>query len=313
MVSARTPPNTPTEDSSSKSSKGFGNTKQIPPSKKWCLTWNNYVENWKDYFDSSKVPEIDAFVLGLEVGEEGTPHIQGVIRFNRKLRPKNLFPKEIHWEKCRNWEASLTYCRKENNYIEKNVPRSQSIDCLAYEDMYNWQRECVDYCEQTPDDRTIRWYWEATGGVGKSALCKYLCVHHNALICSGKGADMKYLIVKYKEKKGFFPDLIIMDIPRSCMDYVSYTGIEEIKNGLFCSTKYECDMVIMNSPHVICFANEEPDVEKMSADRWDIIELNSEFDRNNTILEEAREEAELVEEAEIMRAHDERCQSVFDV
>lgn len=31
--------------------------------------------------------------------------------------------------------------------------------------------------------------------------------------------------------------------------------VEEIKNGIFASTKYECGMHKMNRPHVIVFAN----------------------------------------------------------
>lgn len=63
----------------------------------------------------------------------------------------------------------------------------------------------------------------------------------------------------------------MIDIPRSVdIDFLSYTGIEEIKNGCFFCGKYESDMVIMPIPHIIIFSNEEPNVDKLSADRWDI-------------------------------------------
>jgi hypothetical protein len=84
---------------------------------------------------------------------------------------------------------------------------------------------------------------------------------------------MKYGIVKYIEKHGFAPTSVIIDIPRSRLDYVSYTAIEEIKNGCFFSTKYESDMVVFNSPHIICFANAYPETSQMSADRWKIYEI----------------------------------------
>ena len=97
-------------------------------------------------------------------------------------------------------------------------------------------------------------------------------------MCSGKSADMKYMIIKYYEKHTKYPETVIFDVPRSIKDYLSYAGIEEIKNGCFASSKYECDMVIMNTPHVIIFANELPEVDKLSRDRWRIHNLNPEVD-----------------------------------
>lgn len=114
------------------------------------------------------------------------------------------------------------------------------------------------------------WFYEENGNVGKSALCKYICHHYNAIICSGKAADIKYMCVKYNEKMGFYPEIIICDIPRSSENYLSYTGLEEVKNGCFMSSKYECDVVLMNPPHMICFSNFHPDVSTMSVDRWNV-------------------------------------------
>ena len=93
---------------------------------------------------------------------------------------------------------------------------------------------------------------------------------NKALVCSGKAADMKYLIVKYHEKHGRFPDVCVFDVPRSTASYLSYQGLEEIKNGVFSSTKYECDMVVMPYPQVFVFANFIPDMNNqvMSSDRW---------------------------------------------
>jgi hypothetical protein len=54
--------------------------------------------------------------------------------------------------------------------------------------------------------------------------------------------------------------------------------MENVKDGLFFSTKYESGMVRYNPPHVIVFANVPPDVTKMSADRWVIKEIGPEAD-----------------------------------
>jgi hypothetical protein len=261
------------------SSKGDGNTKhppfkkQISPSKHWCFTLNNY--NKEDIIEISSNSSIKRYVFQEETGENGTPHLQGYIEFIKKVRPISVIKyTTIHWEKCRNIKASIAYCSKEDTrtgkiYTNIKIPKKIKI----IENLYDWQSHIVDLIKKEPDDRTIHWFWESQGNKGKSALCKYLVVKHDAVIVSGKGSDVKYMIVKYHEKHGVYPEIIIYDIPRTIENYISYTAIEEIKNGLFASSKYECEMVVMNSPHIICFANFEPNYSSMSLDRWKVKEL----------------------------------------
>jgi hypothetical protein len=79
---------------------------------------------------------------------------------------------------------------------------------------------------------------------------------------------MKNGIVQYAEKSGYLPSLVIIDIPRSRHEWVSYTGVEEVKDMFFYSGKYEGGMVNGPSPHVLVMSNSKPDVSKMSIDRW---------------------------------------------
>jgi len=69
------------------------------------------------------------------------------------------------------------------------------------------------------------------------------------------------------------PKVVIIDIPRTSESFVSYGGIEKIKDGCFFSGKYESGMVLYDNPHVICFANFPPVSETMSADRWHIVKI----------------------------------------
>ena len=143
------------------------------------------------------------------------------------------------------------------------------LKCLQYEQLYDWQREIVELTETEPDNRTINWYWEGPGNVGKSEVVRYLVIHKGALLVSGKSADIKYQIAQCKQT----PDLIIYDIPRTAQNYINWTALEEIKNGIFCSSKYESKMVVMNSPHIICFANFAPNQDVMSQDRWNVVKI----------------------------------------
>lgn len=254
---------------SSNSSKKSGNTKQISCAKRWCFTVNNYNDN--DINDIVKIGSSNKYIYGLEVAPTtGTKHIQGYIEFNEKIRPKNLFSNQtIHWEKAKgSREQNIEYCKKGGDFFTNFILSEEII----VSEPYGWQLNVVNVITSPINNRLIYWFWENKGNVGKTSLCKYLCVRHNALLVTGKGTDMKYGIISYIAKHGWAPKIIIIDVPRSIdTDYVSYTGIEEIKNGIFFNNKYESDMCIFNSPHLIVFSNEEPNKDKLSNDRWRII------------------------------------------
>ena len=265
-----------TDHNSSNSSKGkSGNTKQISPSKHWVFTLNNHtLENVNEILESSSIKRLSCQE---EIGESGTPHLQGYLEFVTKKRPISVFKNfKAHWEKCKNIKAAIAYTQKEDTrsgkqYL-KNIRRYRALKCLSLEQLYPWQKKIVDLCNTEPDDRTIHWLYEGTGNVGKSALVRHLCINAGALLVSGKAADIKYQIANCRED----PEIVIWDIPRTAQNYVNYCALEEVKNGCFASNKYESKMCIINSPHVICFANFEPDYENMSLDRWSVINLEEE-------------------------------------
>lgn len=249
--------------------------KQISPAKRWCFTLNNYTEDEI----SSIVPILNEHckkaIFSKEIGESGTPHLQGFLEFITKARPasKFEFTNRIHWELAKgNDEAQLKYITKENEvHYSKGFPKPVKI----IEPTYWWQTELVDIVSKDPDDRTIHWYWSENGGVGKTAFCKYLTIKHDAIALSGKAQDMFHAIISYQEKNDRLPELIVIPLPRSFnCEFLSYTGIESVKDMYFFSGKYEGGQVCGNSPHVIVFANEPPDKSKMSKDRWNIVKID---------------------------------------
>lgn len=87
-------------------------------SRNWCFTINNYTIN-----DVNQLKEIKYkyIVLGDEVGELGTPHIQGFVHFENALSFDSLkkkLPKTTHIEKCKGTpDQNITYCKKTNNIL----------------------------------------------------------------------------------------------------------------------------------------------------------------------------------------------------
>ncbi len=247
-------------------------------SRSWFFTWNNYQNEHIDYLlkELSLFPDT-LYIFQQECGKSGTPHLQGVIKW--KLQKdfnwvrKKFFLSLANINKTRGWKAAVAYCCKAESRIEEPytnikdlvIPKAL-VDPLKGLKLYEYQQEVLDYIGLDPDPRKIYWYWEEDGNTGKSALCKHLALRYYALVISGKATDIKYAIASMKLK----PEIIIIDIPRSYQKFISYSTIEEIKNGMFFSGKYEGQMVIFNTPHIFCFANSEPDYEMMSEDRWRI-------------------------------------------
>ena len=93
----------------------------------------------------------------------------------------------------------------------------------------------------------------------------YLQTHHNAFIVSGgKVADIAHV---YNEEP-----IVIFDLPRTMADHCDhiYSMIEKFKDGCIFSVKYESRTKVFDVPHVIVFANFEPDLSKLSNDRCQV-------------------------------------------
>lgn len=255
-----------------------GNT--IAPAKQgvqhtyWCFTLNNYEIEQIEQIEQILKHQCKWYVFQEEKGESGTPHLQGTICLLKKQRLTELkkINQKIHWEATKCVSASIAYCTKKDSAIGKTYHWGINLpEPVETEEPRDWQLKVMDIINMPPDKRTIHWFWEPDGNVGKTTLCKYLVVNHNALMLSGKANDMFHMISKYPNKR----KLILIDVPRSSQDFICYGAIEQIKNGLIFSGKYDCTQCVFNSPHVIVFANKKPDIEKMSDDRWNIIKITT--------------------------------------
>lgn len=263
--------------------KGVGNTKATPGDKKryrnWFFTLNNYTD---EEFEVLKNIITQYTVINEEIGNDGTPHLQGCLFYKngKTFTAIKKINKRIHWEIIRNKAKAIEYCKKSETrkegttpYINGSVQEEKKIRCI--EKLYPWQQDIINLMEkeiEEPNDRRINWIYSEKGNIGKTALAKYICINYkNSIYISGRAKDMKYAIVESKQK----PEIIICGYPRSIGDtYISYTGIEEVKDGIFFSTKYKSGMCIYNPPVMIVLANYPPIEEQISRDRWNIICLD---------------------------------------
>ncbi len=226
--------------------------------------------------------KINAWVFQREFSEEGFPHWQVTIGWQGKCGKKTIgdymmtMHPSITLYDCQIMGVDRNfakYCAKSNTRVEgpwsymiAGVP-CEPIKVIATKDFYPWQKRIWDIMNGPADDRTIYWIWEDMGNTGKTSLTKKTVVELDRVLLARSGAsDTASRIIK-----GIMPPkVVIFDFARTQESYVGYTTVEEVKNGMAVSNKYEGGQVAFNNPHVVCFANFPPDMSKLSADRWDV-------------------------------------------
>lgn len=255
---------------------GEGNTGpnpvQLPRRKYYTFTLFNYDDEVKIELNRQLVTLCDKYQYGEEIcPTTGRPHLQGFVNLKKPRRITELKrvvnqPKFIPCSG--NEEHNLRYTSKDGIVTRYGFPAPIEIITV----LRPWQAEVEKLCFTKPDDRTVFWYWEPVGKVGKSAFIKYMAVKHRAIVCQGgKHSDIINLIFNTDMDKS---NIVLFDIPRAHRGNISYSALECIKTGMVCNTKYETGFKVFNPPHIIVFANFPPECpENLSEDKWMITEL----------------------------------------
>ena len=290
--------------------------------KTWCFTLNNYTSDEVDML-SQIVDTNDTcvyIIFGKEVGESGTPHLQGVIAFSKRIylsELKKLVSKTAHFELAREVKNACTYCKKDGDWVEfgvfpatqgkrtdidafkadvqagvydlKELREKHSIVLAKYKQfsmeyvmdhkplrkipfypLHDWQKELLGKLDAEPDDRTIVFVVDVSGNNGKSWFAQWYEQTHPdcQLITPGKKADMAFNLKDDIRT-------LILDCPRSKQgDFIQYDFLEEVKNRVIFSPKYESRTKRLPMVHLVVMMNECPDMSKLSHDRYDVLYLD---------------------------------------
>lgn len=244
------------------------------------FTLNNYdLDDVLEMMEHCQHKDVKYYVWQEEKGDlTGTPHLQGFIEYHKKQRwDKYDLNYRIKWLPADYPKQAAEYCSKErtkNGALFTNIPENYKEEVAVADPMDGlelkvWQHEILEIIKKPADKRKIYWYWDAMGAVGKTSFAKHLCLKHEALYLTGKAADIKFGVMKWVEMKKMC-GVAVFYYTRDHEGFVSYQALEEIKDGMFFSGKYEGGMVLFNTPHVVVFANFAPDESKLSRDRWEI-------------------------------------------
>ena len=259
-------------------------------------------------------------LFGKEVGENGTPHLQGAVFFTKRQRMtqvKAILGGDPHLEIIRNVNAKINYCKKDGDWYEfgeltggqgkrsdlegfkddvkagmvsLNEIREHHSDvyakyprfCLEFiQDHYPkviipdhplrpWQQSLHDKLEGEADRRKIIFIVDVVGNSGKSWFAHWyarLKGESVQVLLPGKKADMAYTL-----KPGL--KVVFLDAPRSKQgEFIQYDFLEDLKNGYVFSPKYESRVKTYEPIHVVVNMNERPDDTKLSADRYEIVNI----------------------------------------
>jgi len=112
---------------------------RVNPAKAWCFTLNNYTQEELGALVQQFQTLADQYfyIVGEEIGEQGTPHLQGYIeKRTGRFRPLPKFAvlrdnsnqegtltQAMHFEKAKgNRKQNYKYCSKDGKYVT-NIPR----------------------------------------------------------------------------------------------------------------------------------------------------------------------------------------------
>lgn len=178
------------------------------------------------------------------------------------------------------FEKLDTLCRNHEHHI---ASKNQHNEFLAKRTRTSWEYHLKSIVESPVHPRHIHWYVDTVGDTGKTVNAKDLYFNHNAYYCTGgKAVDIFHA---YKNQ----PIVVFNLVASSCKETSEYLYkvLEEFKDGIFSSGKYQSCIKTFLIPHVIVFANVPPDATKMKKDRLlvhDIQALNAPPTINNTLL-----------------------------
>lgn len=196
--------------------------------------------------------------------------------------------KRTDWERFKDWATSLDtppskfdiastfpslyarYPRACREFLELFGPSPILLDPEL--PLRPWQQGLYEALEAPPDDRKIIFITDTRGNTGKSWFVRWYMFKHPEKaqrLSIGRREDLAFAIDVSKS-------VFFFDIPRGQSEFMQYSVYEQLKDGLIFSSKYESgNKVLHGRAHVVIFMNEQPDRNKLSADRYQVTNLLS--------------------------------------
>lgn len=127
--------------------------------KRWCFTLNNYTE--EEEANLLTLPDrvdVQYFVFGREVGEQGTPHLQGYVYFTVAKRftfVQSAIPR-AHIEVSRGSPKEASdYCKKDGDFFEHGTVPGKQGSRSDIDEILQWLDEFIEENGRAPTAREV--------------------------------------------------------------------------------------------------------------------------------------------------------------
>lgn len=131
-------------------------------SKRWCFTINNYTDEecvLEDDWD------YEYLIYGQEIGDSGTPHLQGFVVFscNKRLSALKVLNPRAHWEPARGTSAQASeYCKKDGFWAEWGICPKTAGEAGGEAEQARWEDAKASAIsgniDDIPADIFVRYY-----------------------------------------------------------------------------------------------------------------------------------------------------------
>ena len=153
---------------------------------------------------------------------------------------------------------------------------------ISEEKLRPWQIKVFNIIEEKKnEERKVFWVHDVKGNTGKSWFQNYVEAYYGYQRVFRCDLRIKHKdICNILRKRGLSTiNIFMFNDARSTEGdgYVNcYRILEDIKDGAITSSKYDNDIIKVNTPNiVIVFSNVRPNKEKLSKDRWMIIDISN--------------------------------------
>lgn len=136
--------------------RNHGNTR----TRYWCWTLNNYTQEECDHIRNLQHHDNVRYITyGIEVGEGGTPHLQGFIYlFRHQKFPylKNLLGQRVHLEAMRGQPGeAISYCHKQGEYWEHGERPADQTPRTGFDSALAWLDRFIEENSRAPTPREV--------------------------------------------------------------------------------------------------------------------------------------------------------------
>lgn len=222
-------------------------------------------------------------IVGEEIGKGGFRHYQFCMDCAGDLEQYSD-DNSLGWhvEKCVSWDDSVRYCEKDGRYHyfgssieEREYKRIKSRRVLPL-----WKHIVASLVRQ--NDREITYWCDKRGGRAKSTLI-YILARRGIVFpipraeCEPRRI-LDYIAMNYNGER-----VIALDLPRrQKLNWDWVEALEDIKDGLIASSKYQGRVRFIKGVRILVTANKyipEELYKELTEDRWDVWDVTDKDDK----------------------------------